>query len=76
MEVSPLHVQLGAHHFNLRAEAGPTGRNRFPLLYQTKKETRAEIDEQHEGFWAHADDVVIKQYESLRHCVLFILIEE
>jgi hypothetical protein len=29
-----------------------------------------------EGFCAHADDVVIKQYDSLRHCVLFILIEE
>ena len=29
-----------------------------------------------EAFYAHADDVVIKQYDSLRHCVLFILIEE
>ena len=76
MEVSPLHVQLGAHHFNLRAEAGPTGRNRFPPFIETKEETRAVFKEQHEGFYAHADDVVIKQYESLRHCVLFILIEE
>ena len=55
---------------DLRAGTG------FPFLYETKKETCAEIDEQHEGFYAHADDVFIKQYESLRHCVLFILIEE
>ena len=76
MEVSPLHVQLGAHHFNLRAEAGPTALTRFSPLIETKGKACKENGELARRFYAHEDNVVIKQYDSLCHCVLFILIEE
>ena len=76
MEVSPLHVQLGAHHFNLRAEAGPTAPTRFSPLKEGKEKACDKTEELARRFYAHEDNVVIKQYDSLCHCVLFILIEE
>ena len=36
----------------------------------------SEENDKHAEVYAYAEDIVIKQYESLRHCVLFIIIEE